>query len=198
MWLLHADKCFPYLVYLNQSVITFVIWFGLARLRKCLSVCMAGYLWRYFYALFLTLLRANLKRQASPLNSTPKRFPRFFYISFSSFTSPGAPYRITQLQDDSRLTFSYISFLSFTFPDAPYRIFHQFLPWLPCYFYLVVIEQHYISFSSFTFPGALIISLSKDHFQIKGGHKVIPTPGVESIKNSLVFPRLGCGMRGIG
>ena len=31
------------------------------------------------------------------------------------------------------------SFSSFTFPGAPYRIFLPFLPWLPCHFYLVVI-----------------------------------------------------------
>ena len=33
---------------------------------------------------------------------------------------------------------SLISFSSFTFPGIPYRIF---LRWLPCHFYLVVIEQ---------------------------------------------------------
>ena len=49
----------------------------------------------------------------------------------------------TQLQDGSRLTFFYISFSSFTFPGALDRIFFRFLPWLPCHFYLVVIEiQH--------------------------------------------------------
>ena len=37
--------------------------------------------------------------------------------------------------------FSYISFSSFTSPGAPYRIFHLFLPRLPCHFYLVVIRQ---------------------------------------------------------
>ena len=34
--------------------------------------------------------------------------------------------------------FSYISFSSFTFPGAPYRIFLPFLPWLTCHFYLVI------------------------------------------------------------
>ena len=29
----------------------------------------------------------------------------------------------------------------FTFPGVPYRISLLFLPWLPCHFYLVVIEQ---------------------------------------------------------
>ena len=47
----------------------------------------------------------------------------------------------TQLQDGSPITFSYISFSSFTFTGTPYRIFLLFLPWLPCHFYLVVIEQ---------------------------------------------------------
>ena len=35
----------------------------------------------------------------------------------------------------------HISFSSFTFPGAPYWIFLLFIPWLPCHFYLVVIEQ---------------------------------------------------------
>ena len=38
-------------------------------------------------------------------------------------------------------SFSYISFSSFTFPGAPYWIFILFLPWLPSNFYLVVIEH---------------------------------------------------------
>ena len=33
--------------------------------------------------------------------------------------------------------FSYLSFSSFTFPGAPYRIFLMFLLWLPCHIYLV-------------------------------------------------------------
>ena len=33
----------------------------------------------------------------------------------------------------SSLYISIISFSSFTFPGAPYRIFLQFLPWLPCF-----------------------------------------------------------------
>ena len=41
----------------------------------------------------------------------------------------------------SRLTFSYISSSSFTFPGAPYRIFLLFPPWLPCHLYPVVLEQ---------------------------------------------------------
>ena len=36
-------------------------------------------------------------------------------------------------------TLSLISFSSFTFPGAPCRIFLLFLPWLPCYFYLIII-----------------------------------------------------------
>ena len=60
-------------------------------------------------------------------------------------TSQGSPHLQTQLQNGSRLTFfwpfSYIPLSSFTFPGAPNRIFLQFLPWLPCHFYLVFIEQ---------------------------------------------------------
>ena len=37
--------------------------------------------------------------------------------------------------------FSYISFSSFTFPGALYRISVLFLPWLPCHFYLVAITK---------------------------------------------------------
>ena len=40
----------------------------------------------------------------------------------------------TQLQDDSRLTFSYNSFSSFTFSGALYQICLLFLLWLPCHF----------------------------------------------------------------
>ena len=39
------------------------------------------------------------------------------------------------------VSFPYIAFSSFTFPGAPYRIFLPFPPWLPGNFYLVVIEQ---------------------------------------------------------
>ena len=39
------------------------------------------------------------------------------------------------------VSFSYISFSSFTFPGAPYRIFLLFFPWLPCHFYLLIIKQ---------------------------------------------------------
>ena len=67
---------------------------------------------------FLELVRGNLTRVTSPPNSNT---------------------------DGSRLTFSvsfsYISFSYFTFPSAPYRILLLFLPWLPCHFYLAVIEQ---------------------------------------------------------
>ena len=71
-------------------------------------------------------------------------------------TSQRSPHLQTQLHDGSRLTFcwpfSYISFSSFTFPGASYRIFLLFLPWLPCHFYFVGIEQqqHILEFS-FTF-----------------------------------------------
>ena len=41
----------------------------------------------------------------------------------------------------SSLNPSLISFSSFTFPGAPYQICLLFLAWLPCHFYLVVIEQ---------------------------------------------------------
>ena len=57
----------------------------------------------------------------------------------------GSPHLQTQLQAVPVLSSLYpslISFSSFTFPGAPYRIFLLFLPWLPCQFYLVVIEQH--------------------------------------------------------
>ena len=50
---------------------------------------------------------------------------------------------ITQLRNGSRLTFSYISFSLFTFPGAPYRTFLPWLPRLPCYFYLVIEQQHW-------------------------------------------------------
>ena len=53
--------------------------------------------------------------------------------------------------------FLLISFSSF-FPGAPYRISHPYLPWLPCHFYLVVIEQqHPTGFSFCFFPGFLAI-----------------------------------------
>jgi len=54
------------------------------------------------------------------------------------------PHFQTQIQAVSvlySLCFSVISFSSFTFPGALYRIFLLFLPWLPCHFYFVVIEQ---------------------------------------------------------
>ena len=38
-------------------------------------------------------------------------------------TSQGSPHLHTHLQGGSRLTFSYLSFSSFTFPGVPYRIF---------------------------------------------------------------------------
>ena len=41
------------------------------------------------------------------------------------------------------LPFSYISFSSSTFLGAPYRIFRPFLPWFSCHFYFMVIEQQY-------------------------------------------------------
>ena len=41
---------------------------------------------------------------------------------------------------------SLISFSSFTFPGAPYRIFLLFLPWIPCHFHLVVITTKTTSF----------------------------------------------------
>ena len=44
------------------------------------------------------------------------------------FLRVGPPPLRTRLEDGSRLTFSYISFFSFTFPGAPYRIFLLFLP----------------------------------------------------------------------
>ena len=63
------------------------------------------------------------------------------------------PYFQTQLQDRYRFTFSwpfsYIPFSSFTFTGATYRIYLLFLLWLPCRFYLVVIEQHGI-YANFT------------------------------------------------
>ena len=59
------------------------------------------------------------------------------------------------LQNLYRIIFNYISF--FTFPSAPYRIFFLLLPWLPCHFYLVVIEQqqeglHSLKWISIFFP----------------------------------------------
>ena len=62
--------------------------------------------------------RANLTRVTSPPNSTTGGSRLIFCVPFS-----------------------YISFPSFTFSGAPYRIFFLFLPWLPCHFYPVVIEQ---------------------------------------------------------
>ena len=47
--------------------------------------------------------------------------------------------------------FSCISFSSFTFPGALYRIFLLFLPWLPCHFYLVVITTTTKTYMSFFF-----------------------------------------------
>ena len=55
-----------------------------------------------------------------------------------------SPHLQTQIQGVpvlSSLYPSHISFSYFTFPGAPYRIFLLFLPWIPCHFYLVVIEQ---------------------------------------------------------
>ena len=57
-----------------------------------------------------------LPRVTSPPNSTSRRF---------TFNWP----------------FSYISFSSFTFPGAPYRIFIPHLPRFPCHFYLVIEQQ---------------------------------------------------------
>ena len=37
----------------------------------------------------------------------------------------------------------------FYFPDATYWIFLLFLPWLPCHFYLVVIEQQHLIYRFF-------------------------------------------------
>ena len=61
-------------------------------------------------------------------------------------TSQGSPHLQTQLQDGSRLTFSwpfsYDPFHLLASPVHPtYRIFLQFLPWLPCHFYLVIKQQ---------------------------------------------------------
>ena len=56
-----------------------------------------------------------------------------------------SPHLQTQLQAVlvlSSLYASLISFSSFTFPGASYQIFLLFLPWLPCHFYLIVIEQN--------------------------------------------------------
>ena len=55
-------------------------------------------------------------------------------------SSQGSTYLQTQIQADPVLS-SLISFSSLTFPGAPYRIFLLFLAWLPCHFYLDVIEQ---------------------------------------------------------
>ena len=51
-------------------------------------------------------------------------------------------------QDSYRLTFSYISFLSFTFPGASHRRFPLLLPWLHCHFYLVVNKQQQLKVTS--------------------------------------------------
>ena len=60
-------------------------------------------------------------------------------------TLQGSPHLQSQLQSCYRLTFSwpfsYIYFSSFTFPGTPYRISFLFFCWLPCHFYLAVIEQ---------------------------------------------------------
>ena len=60
-------------------------------------------------------VRANLTRVTSPPNSN------------------------TGCSRLSSLYPSLISFSSFTLPGAPYRIFLLFFPWLPCHFYPVVI-----------------------------------------------------------
>ena len=66
----------------------------------------------------LPLVRTDLTRVFSPSNSTTDGSRLTFFV-----------------------TFSYISFSSFTFPGTAYRILLPFLPWLPCHFYLVIIEQ---------------------------------------------------------
>ena len=62
-------------------------------------------------------------------------------------TSHGSPHLQTQIQAVLVLFYlhsSLISFSSFNFADSPYRIALLFLPWLPCLFYLVVIEQQHL------------------------------------------------------
>ena len=59
-----------------------------------------------------------LTRITSSPDTTPRRFPSYFLLHLS-----------------------YISFSSFLFLCALYRIFLLFLPWLPCHFYLDVIQK---------------------------------------------------------
>ena len=58
-----------------------------------------------------------------------------------------SPHLQTELQAVPVLSSLYpslISFASLTFPGAPYKILLLFIPWLPCHFYPVVIEQQQI------------------------------------------------------
>ena len=50
---------------------------------------------------------------------------------------------------------SYISYSSFTFPGAPHKIFFLFLPWLPCHFYLVIITTTF--FDPLSLPHSLLL-----------------------------------------
>ena len=57
--------------------------------------------------------------------------------------------------------FYYISFSSFTFPGTPYRIFLLYLPSLPCHFYLVVIEQRQHTFTFLCISTKVTVFLDK-------------------------------------
>ena len=90
----------------------------LMHAKMCVCQCQLSLL-RVSASNYTTLVRADLTRVTSKLN----------YIQAVPVLSSLYP--------------SLISFSYFTFPGVPYRIFLLFLPWLPCHFYLVVIEQQH-------------------------------------------------------
>ena len=89
-------------------------------------------------ATYREIVRKWLKLQKKLDNLFRVIFVMFLFAIFVCF------HLQTQIQAVPVLSFLYpslISFSSTTFPGTPYRIFLRFLPWLPCHFYLVVIEQ---------------------------------------------------------
>ena len=66
--------------------------------------------------------------------------------------SPSHSVLQTQLQNGSLLFFSYISFSSFTFPGAPYWILLVYLPRLPYHFYLVILAENHSSWCEGKIP----------------------------------------------
>ena len=66
--------------------------------------------------------------------ATPRRFPSYLLLTLLLYF-----------------------FSSFTFPGAPYRIFFPFVPRFPCHFYHVVIEQTKTNGFPFQFHNILLI-----------------------------------------